>query len=408
MPPRGSLAVVYAFQLVTNTGMAIIFPTALSYSEQLGAGAAFSGVMVAVLPFACLLGNYPMQKLIEQVPLRTLFYVQTAGNVVANVLYACAGLTHSKWTLLVARLLMGLCGQNTPVLVYISRSVGLNHRSWAMMVQSSTMGLGYVLGPLFAFVTSVFCKELRIDNLIVDQNTLPGWLMALLWFVLLVSQPFLFEEPREGGGIEGQTLVARRPPQEERPRVRAILLLLFLQVVGGMVFSLWEVFAALHCTRSWGWSDGTAGLYMACVMGSLLLICVLCSLLVVGKFADRSVLVCCCTAAACAAPFLFDYGTPRVASVVLFTVGSFALLSFCQLFRGACYALGSKVTPNSMQAQMSTWMSMANNFGRGIGPLVGSHAQIQVFAAVNVCVMGAAVAGTMATFGHLKPHAKAT
>lgn len=238
MPPWASFAVVLAYQLLINTGMAIIYPTALSYSEQLGAGASFSGVMVAVLPFTAMLGTLPLQKIMDCLPLKFVFFVNSAVSVLANVLYACAGLTHSKYTLLVSRVLMGWCYQNSPCFVYITRTVGLNHRSWAMMTLAAVMGAGYAIGPFLAFMTGIFCKELRIDNLVLDENTLPGWLMAFLWFVLLVLQPFLYLEPSEDRGVESVTLVKqeavrRETARTERPKTWAITFLLFLQIVGG-------------------------------------------------------------------------------------------------------------------------------------------------------------------------------
>jgi len=407
MPPKVSLLMVLSFQLLVNIEMAIIYPTALTYSEQLGAGASFSGMMVAVLPFASLLGNYPLQKIMDRVPIKAVLFTESAGSVVANVLYACAGLTHSKYTLLVARLLMGLCSQNIPVYVYISRAVGLKHRSWAGMTLSSVMGAGYVLGPFLAFLTAIFCKELRIDNLVVDQNTLPGWLMAGLWFMHLVLQPFTIEEPCVQSADESKALMSRSE-HEERPSVVAITLLLLLQVVGGMTFALWEVFASSFCTRTWGWSDGAAGLYMACVMAALLVVCLIFSVRVAGIFSDRWLLLCCCLGSAIATPLLFDYGLSPNANISMFTVGSFVLLSGCQTFRGCINALCSKVVPDRMQNQMSTWIVMAGNVGRGVGPLAAAHLGVQAFAATNLGVMTVATAGTALAYGQLRPHAKAS
>merc|ERR1740121_253896 len=54
---------------------------------------------------------------------------------------------------------------------------------------------GYVLGPLIACLLEVFLKELRIENLLLDSETAPGWLMASLYFSLMLVLYLVFDSP---------------------------------------------------------------------------------------------------------------------------------------------------------------------------------------------------------------------
>lgn len=413
MPPMASLSIGMSFIFLVVVNSTICLPTAPSYAEELGGGLVFAGLMMGVGALTCLLMAYPLQKILDKASLKSVWFVMGAGNVTGNVLYACAGLTHSKWTLFIAKIIGGVFSSNSPLLLYISKTVGINHRSRVMMVMSTVLGAGYAIGPFLAFLIGTFCKELRVDNLMLDQNTMPGWLMAVCFFLYMLAQHFLFEEPQrlgEGEGASKEVIPQSEASSKEDQKINvaAVTFLLFGQVATALMLGLFEVFTSIHCSRTWGWSEELAGLYIAAVMTGNLTVSTFCSFSVSGRCSDRSLVLSMSGLCLGGAALLFDFGLGgRFAGVALYTLGSFLLLSSLSVLRASVNALCSKVVPNRMQNRMGTAIMVALTLGRALGPILGAVVSLSGFAALNVLLMAAMLGGSWVTYPHLKAHARA-
>merc|ERR1712187_1085534 len=99
-----------------------------------------------------------------------------------NVLYALAALTRSMYVILIARALIGVSSGSLLITRYVADTVGTKRRSEIMFYISAITALGYSLGPALAALLDVFVKEIRVENLILDSDTAPGWLLAILNF----------------------------------------------------------------------------------------------------------------------------------------------------------------------------------------------------------------------------------
>lgn len=75
---------------------------------------------------------------------------------------------------------------------YISDCVPLKIRMQASAGFVSASALGMACGPALA---GILQTNFKIYNLTFNQNTLPGWVMAVAWLVYLVWLWISFQEP---------------------------------------------------------------------------------------------------------------------------------------------------------------------------------------------------------------------
>ncbi|CAL1150208.1 unnamed protein product [Cladocopium goreaui] len=189
MPPTASLLLIHYFLVLATVNLVITIPTANEYSERLGAGRLFAGLMIGCLPILGIAGNLVNQKLFSCLPLKTIWILNCLGTVLGCVLYALAGLMKFKWTLLISRGLMGFCSAFSLPGIYVSHTVGLKRRSEILFYFSAVLTLGCAVGPALAAMLEAFMKFIRIENLVLDSDTIPGWFMAVLYLLFTVASP---------------------------------------------------------------------------------------------------------------------------------------------------------------------------------------------------------------------------
>lgn len=136
------------------------------------------------------------------------------------------------------------------------------------------------MGPCFAWALAVFVKELRIENLLLDSDTAPGWLMAALYFAFMLLFVLLFQEPeteaeRDTDESEGKRVPTMPTPglrglsaRPERLPVCALITCLWPLSVAGFVNTSCEVFIVTLAQRSWGWSISSSALLLAGLMAT--------------------------------------------------------------------------------------------------------------------------------------------
>ncbi|KAG4377907.1 hypothetical protein GLYMA_18G228700v4 [Glycine max] len=135
----------------------IIVPTADNYTLSLGAAASVCGVVI-----------------------------------VGNTLYALAFDMNSIVVLLMGRLFCGLGSARAVNRRYISDCVPLKLRMQASAGFVSASALGMACGPALACLLQT---NFRIYRFTMNQDTLPGWIMALAWLVYLLWLWICFKEP---------------------------------------------------------------------------------------------------------------------------------------------------------------------------------------------------------------------
>ncbi|CAO2827208.1 unnamed protein product [Amaranthus hypochondriacus] len=180
----------------------IIVPTADDYSLSLGAAATVCGIIIGAMAVAQVFSSVYFSAWSNKSYFRPLVF-SSIVLCVGNLLYALAYDFKSIWILLIGRLLCGLGSARAVNRRYISDCVPLKIRMQASAGFVSASALGMACGPALAGLLQI---EFKLFNLTFNQDTLPGWVMAVAWLFYLVWLWISFKEPvRDEDHVEQQS-----------------------------------------------------------------------------------------------------------------------------------------------------------------------------------------------------------
>ncbi|CAN6167712.1 unnamed protein product [Urochloa humidicola] len=183
------LNLVNTFLYMVNTY--IIVPTADDYATSLGAAATVCGVIIGSMAVAQIFSSVYFSAWSNRSYFGPLLF-SSVVLLLGNVLYALAYDLNSLVILLVGRLLCGLGSARAVNRRYISDCVPPRIRMQASAAFVSASALGMACGPALA---GVLQTNLKVSVLTINQDTLPGWVMAFGWFVYLIWLWISFREP---------------------------------------------------------------------------------------------------------------------------------------------------------------------------------------------------------------------
>ncbi|XP_059651490.1 SPX domain-containing membrane protein At4g22990-like isoform X2 [Cornus florida] len=169
----------------------IIVPTADDYSLSLGAAATVCGAVIGSMAVAQVFSSVYFSAWSNKSYMRPLIF-SSVVLLVGNTLYALAYDLNSMYVLLIGRLFCGLGSARAVNRRYISDCVPLKMRMQASAGFVSASALGMACGPALACLLQT---EFKIYNITFNDNTLPGWVMALAWLVYLLWLWISFRDP---------------------------------------------------------------------------------------------------------------------------------------------------------------------------------------------------------------------
>ncbi|KAJ0974577.1 hypothetical protein J5N97_016542 [Dioscorea zingiberensis] len=169
----------------------IIVPTADDYSLNLGAAATVCGVIIGSMAVAQVFSSVYFSAWSNKSYFKPLLF-SSIMLLLGNLLYASAYDLSSLAVLIIGRLLCGLGSARAVNRRYISDCVPLKIRMKASAGFVSASALGMACGPALA---GLLQTKFRIYSLTFNQNTLPGWVMALAWLIYLIWLWISFQEP---------------------------------------------------------------------------------------------------------------------------------------------------------------------------------------------------------------------
>lgn len=183
------LNLINTFLYMVNTY--IIVPTADNYSLSLGAAATVCGAVIGSMAVAQMFSSVYFSAWSNKSYLRPLIF-SSVVLFIGNVLYALAYDLDSIWVLLIGRLFCGLGSARAVNRRYISDCVPPKMRMKASAGFVTASALGMACGPALA---CLFQTKFKLFNLTFNEDTLPGWFMALAWIVYLLWLWISFKEP---------------------------------------------------------------------------------------------------------------------------------------------------------------------------------------------------------------------
>ncbi|KAI5328781.1 hypothetical protein L3X38_028178 [Prunus dulcis] len=183
------LNLVNTFLYMVNTY--IIVPTADDYSLSLGAAATVCGVVIGAMAVAQVFSSVYFSAWSNKSYFKPLVF-SSVVLFAGNTLYAMAYDLNSIWVLLIGRLFCGFGSARAVNRRYISDCVPLRIRMQASAAFVSASALGMACGPALA---GLLQTNFKIFKLTFNQDTLPGWVMAIAWLLYLIWLCISFKEP---------------------------------------------------------------------------------------------------------------------------------------------------------------------------------------------------------------------
>ncbi|KAL1543476.1 SPX domain-containing membrane protein-like protein [Salvia divinorum] len=183
------LNLVNTFLYMVNTY--IIVPTADSYSLSLGAAATVCGAVIGSMAVAQVFSSVYFSAWSNKSYLKPLIF-SSIVLFIGNTLYALAYDFNSIYVLFIGRVFCGLGSARAVNRRYISDCVPVKLRMKASAGFVSASALGMACGPALAALLQTNHSFFFIT---LNENTLPGWVMALAWLVYLLWLWISFREP---------------------------------------------------------------------------------------------------------------------------------------------------------------------------------------------------------------------
>ncbi|GMN32391.1 hypothetical protein TIFTF001_003648 [Ficus carica] len=314
----------------------IIVPTADDYSMSLGAAATVCGVVIGAMAVAQVFSSVYFSAWSNRSYFKPLVF-SSVVLFLGNTLYALAYDLNSIWILLIGRLFCGLGSARAVNRRYISDCVPLKIRMQASAGFVSASALGMACGPALA---GLLQTNFKIYKLTINQDTLPGWVMAAAWLMYLVWLWISFREPaRETAqnptpqtsntetvkndaleeGLKRPLLVSSEDKQEEEdgdqefegseesseesrqpatsirsayrlltPSVKVQLLIYFM-LKYAMEILLSE--SSVVTTYYFGWSTSSVAIFLACLGLTVLPVNIIVGSYISNMFEDRQILL---------------------------------------------------------------------------------------------------------------------
>ncbi|KAE9611330.1 hypothetical protein Lal_00011681 [Lupinus albus] len=169
----------------------IIVPTADDYSMSLGAAPTVCGIVIGAMAVAQVFSSVYFSAWSNRSYFRPLVF-SSIVLFLGNTMYALAYDLNSIWILLIGRLCCGFGSARAVNRRYISDCVPLKIRMQASAGFVSASALGMACGPALAGLLQI---KFKIYKLSFNQDTLPGWVMAIAWLIYLLWLSFTFKEP---------------------------------------------------------------------------------------------------------------------------------------------------------------------------------------------------------------------
>ncbi|KAJ9706662.1 hypothetical protein PVL29_001909 [Vitis rotundifolia] len=169
----------------------IVVPTADNYSMSLGAAATVCGVVIGAMAVAQVFSSVYFSAWSNKSYYRPLIF-SSIVLFVGNTMYALAYDLDSIVVLLLGRLFCGLGSARAVNRRYISDCVPLKIRMQASAGFVSASALGMACGPALAGLLQI---NFKIYKITFNEDTLPGWVMAVAWLVYLIWLMISFKEP---------------------------------------------------------------------------------------------------------------------------------------------------------------------------------------------------------------------
>uniref|UniRef100_A0A453LD43 SPX domain-containing protein n=1 Tax=Aegilops tauschii subsp. strangulata TaxID=200361 RepID=A0A453LD43_AEGTS len=424
----------------------IVVPTADDYATSLGAAATVCGVIIGSMAVAQLFSSVYFSAWSNRSYFRPLLF-SSVVLLLGNVMYALAYDLDSLAILLAGRVLCGMGSARAVNRRYISDCVPQRIRMQASAAFVSASALGMACGPAIAGLLQV---NYRVYAVTINQDTLPGWVMAFGWLAYLVWLWISFKEPvlgdadeegrRQGSsggssslgyrkqGLAGEYLLKQdaqgESDQEETPAPVAapsigeayglltpsvkVQLLIYFMLKFSMEILLSE--SSVVTSYYFGWNTSSVAVFLAALGLTVLPINAVVGTYISNMFEDRQILV--ASEAVLLAGVALSFHVPGTAYTAAQYVCS-ALLTFvaAEVLEGVNLSLLSQVMParlsrgtwngGLLSTEAGTLARVAADGTITLAGYLGQGALLNATLLPSLLICAASIAATLSTYNSL-------
>ncbi|XP_044950315.1 SPX domain-containing membrane protein OsI_32082-like [Hordeum vulgare subsp. vulgare] len=424
----------------------IVVPTADDYATSLGAAATVCGVIIGSMAVAQLFSSVYFSAWSNRSYFRPLLF-SSVVLLLGNVMYALAYDLDSLAILLAGRVLCGMGSARAVNRRYISDCVPQRIRMQASAAFVSASALGMACGPAIAGLLQV---NFRLYAVTINQDTLPGWVMAFGWLAYLLWLWISFKEPvlgdagdeghRQGSsrgssslgyrkqGLAGEYLLKQdaegESEEEETPAPAAapsiaeayglltpsvkVQLLIYFMLKFSMEILLSE--SSVVTSYYFGWNTSTVAVFLAALGLTVLPINAVVGTYISNMFEDRQILV--ASEAVLLAGVALSFHVPGTAYTAAQYVCS-ALLTFvaAEVLEGVNLSLLSQVMParlsrgtwngGLLSTEAGTLARVAADGTITLAGYLGQGALLNATLLPSLLICAASIAATLSTYNSL-------
>jgi len=151
---KSSLLILFSVIVLDLIGFGIVIPILPFYAEQYGANATLLGLLLTSYAVMQFLFSPIWGKLSDQIGRKKVLLLTMGGSVLGLLIL---GLAHSLTLLFVGRILSGAFGANISVAsAYVTDVTTPENRAKGMGMIGAAFGIGFILGPAFGGMLSVY------------------------------------------------------------------------------------------------------------------------------------------------------------------------------------------------------------------------------------------------------------
>jgi len=437
-PPKKSLGLFIFAQITKASGMTIILTTTDGYNKYLGLDSGFwNGFMVGILPIVGGLSAFGWQYVNNKYGYRNTNIIMFFLGFIGSILYALAGYSNSPEMLVIGRTVMGLATASNVLFHYLAVTVGKNKKSVLLTQVIIATNMGLAIGPVLGSgITYFFGEKLHLGDsapILFNVYTIPGWFMALLYVMLILSFGLFFdnvpvsEQHRYRDyqlikNVNDPESAVSTPPKVSCWVTISLFMFLVATIVVGVGIGGTETRTAFVATANATFASSTGtgfgfsmsptvgGLYLGAVFTFFCIFCYYVSDLTkkATTFEDRHWILACLSMSAASTAMLYDYNLPVASSIAIWTIGLVAVDTSLTLAKGRVFGLSLKICPNKWIDIYTSLLGFLNSLGRGIGPVIATYIgngylDSNIFASILLaCIVGTGLA-IASMFTHLKP-----
>jgi len=307
--------------------------------------------------------------------------------IIGNVMYSLAS---NIWMLLAGRFIVGVAAANYAVAqTYLSYVTTQENRTKIMALNSAANVLGFIIGPAFALVMTLFRFE--ISGIKVDAYTMPGYFSAVMSLFGLLSLITLKEiSPNQkkskkpatggssksigsgfysgGGSVKDISHILKMRKKIPILPVTVCLVAYFLYTAS---FTVFETIGTPYTEEDFGWSVSQNSLMYA-ALGVLCIISLVILQIFVRFFPDRVLVVGATVLMVAGFVVLFDIENHLV-SFPRFCIAVSLVSAGYSTAVAVLISIYSKVLESLDQGMLMGWLSSSGSMARIIGPVFASN-----------------------------------